>query len=76
MPIASVSKSPKGRALPSPPAFRRMVDSTTFSVLLFGVVVSLAPLCVTQLATDAKILNLPVYLLEQFRRRIPSIEVL
>lgn len=41
MPIASVSKSPKGRALPSPPAFRRMVDSTTFSVLLFGVVVSL-----------------------------------
>jgi predicted AAA+ superfamily ATPase len=42
----------------------------------FGVVVSLAPLFETQLATGAKILNLPVYLLEQFRRRIPTIEVL
>jgi len=41
MRIAPVSDPPKGRALPSPPAFSRMVESITFSVLLFGVVVSL-----------------------------------
>ena len=41
MPIAPVSATPKGRALPDPPAFKRLVDSATFSVMLFGVIVSL-----------------------------------